>query len=217
MEPATHPCPLCGASAPVVFTVGIQPFYDCPECGLLHRDPAYHLGPEAERAHYEQHDNSPEDREYLNFLSRLWTPLSEKLSRGMSGLDYGSGPGPAMHMLAEADGMHLECYDPYFAPRIHNLNTQWDFITCSETAEHFREPDKEFLFLSRLLKPGAWLGVMTSLIDHADGPLEKWHYLTEPTHNVFYRRACFEWMAGGEAFNRPEFPARNIVLMQKPA
>jgi len=216
MKPATNPCPLCGEPAPVRLTVGIQPFYDCPACGLLHRDPACRLSDGEERRHYELHDNRPDDPDYLAFLARLWSPLSERLRRGMEGLDYGSGPGPAMHVLAGNDGMRLEFFDPFFAPRIQNLSTQWNFITCSETAEHFRDPAAEFALLARLLKPGGWLGVMTQLVDNVDGSLENWHYLTEPTHLVFYRRRTFAWMAGGDGFCEPVFPARNVVLMQKP-
>ena len=41
----------------------------------------------------------------------------------------------------------------------------YDFITCTETAEHFVAPRDDFLRLDGMLARGAWLGVMTETLD----------------------------------------------------
>ena len=53
------------------------------------------------------------------------------------GLDYGCGPGPALaHMLREA-GHDVALFDPFFAPDPAPFNRTYDFVTCTEVAEHF--------------------------------------------------------------------------------
>jgi hypothetical protein len=42
-------------------------------------------------------------------------------------------------MLAEA-GHAMALYDPFFRPDPAALERDYDFITCTETAEHFHHP-----------------------------------------------------------------------------
>ena len=52
-------------------------------------------------------------------------------------------------------------YDPLFAPDRGVLQATYDFVTCTETAEHFHDPALEFARLDALLRPGGLLGLMT--------------------------------------------------------
>jgi cyclopropane fatty-acyl-phospholipid synthase-like methyltransferase len=88
-------------------------------------------------------------------------------------------------MLREV-GHTVRLYDPLFFPDAAPLAARHDFITCTEVAEHFHRPGKEFERLAAMLRPGGWLAVMTCF-QTDDARFEQWHYRKDPTHVVFYR------------------------------
>lgn len=215
MTRAPHPCPLCGAT-------GVRPFaqahgrryLECPACGLVHVAPEDRPTPEAERAHYATHENDPDDPRYRAFLDRLALPLAARLPAGAEGLDYGCGPGPALARMLEERGFRVSLWDPFFAPDDDALRRAYDFVTCTEAAEHFFHPGAELARLDGLLRPGGWLGVMTEL-PREDRPLERWRYARDPTHVSLYRPATLEWIAArfGWALERPH---PDVALFRKP-
>ena len=207
-------CPLCGsASVHPFLTLRGRAYRACDRCGLIHLARAHRLTAEAERAEYGTHRNSPDDPRYRAFLSRLATPLVERLPPGAEGLDFGSGPGPALHVMLEEQGFPTVIYDPFFASDRSLLRRRFDFVTCTETAEHFFEPGAEFERLNRLLKPGGWLGVMTEPYT-GDPPFEQWRYAREPTHVSFYRPATMQWLAAHHGWTL-ECPRRDVFLFRK--
>jgi 2-polyprenyl-3-methyl-5-hydroxy-6-metoxy-1,4-benzoquinol methylase len=169
---------------------------------------------EEERAQYGHHENDTADPRYRRFLSRLAEPLMGKLSPGFEGLDYGCGPGPALAAMLGEAGHRMEVYDPFFAPHTSPLERTYDFITCTEVAEHFHNPAVEFDRLDALLRPGGWLGIMTCF-QTDDRLFADWHYRKDPTHVVFYREATFHVISGQRGW-ACESPAKDVVLMQKP-
>ncbi|MGB2360319.1 MAG: methyltransferase, partial [Porticoccaceae bacterium] len=58
----------------------------------------------AEKAIYDQHQNSPDDLQYRRFLSRLTEPLLERLGPCSRGLDFGCGPGPTLSVMMAEQG-----------------------------------------------------------------------------------------------------------------
>ena len=90
---------------------------------------------------------------------------------------------------------------------------QYDFITCTETAEHFYDPFKEFNTFNDLLKPGGWLGIMTSFLT-TDDKFENWYYRRDPTHVTFYCEKTFQVMASQRDWTC-EIRSKDVVLMQK--
>ena len=186
---------------------------ECDSCRMVHLAPEYRLGAEDERARYETHKNVPSDPEYRAFLNRLAMPLMKRLLPGAEGLDYGSGPGPTLSLMLEELGFRMEIYDPYFAPDPASLERSYDFITCSETIEHFFRPDEEFARLDRVLRPGGWLALMTEMIPKT-ASFENWYYPRDPTHVCFYRPATMEWLAAHLGAGL-EFPHPNVVLLRK--
>jgi SAM-dependent methyltransferase len=174
------------------------------------------LSREDEYAHYTTHENNPADPRYRNFLSQLWQPLKQRLPPAAHGLDFGSGPGATLHLMAQEDGFPCTCYDPFFAAAHSRLQQQYDFVTCSETAEHFCHPQAEFALLASLLRPGGWLAVMTLLLqDVSDFP--NWFYKNDPTHVCFYQRTTFQWIADNFPFLPPVFISNRVILLQKRA
>jgi hypothetical protein len=183
-------CPLCGCAEAPRFELD---YYRCRECELTFLDPALRPDAAVERARYDEHRNDPADAGYRAFLNRLAGPLVEVIAPGARGLDYGSGPGPTLSVMLEEWGYDVVLYDPYYANDPGVLLDTYDFITCTEVAEHFYNPSAEFERLAGLLRPGGVLAVMTEpLRDDVDFP--RWHYRRDPTHVCFYRPATMEWL-----------------------
>lgn len=209
-------CPLCDSSGLQEFSrLQGRLYLDCAVCGLLHVSPEHRLGAAAEREHYGSHRNYPDDPRYRAFLDRLAIPLGERLSAGASGLDYGAGPGPALARMLEERGFEMEIYDPFFAPNGEALERCYDFVTCTETAEHFFSPGAEFERLDGLLLAGGWLGVMTEMVQE-DRDFARWRYARDPTHVSFYRPRTMEWIATRHGW-KMEIPGPNLALFRKGA
>lgn len=190
-------------------------YWRCARCKLTFVDSAYLPTPSEEKSRYARHQNDPADPDYRRFLSRLADPLIPKLRPGSRGLDYGSGPGPTLSVMLEEHGFRMSIYDPFFAPDSVALDSTYDFVTCTETVEHFHHPAREFSRLVDLLNPGGWLAIMTEMLQ-PDEDFEDWWYIRDPTHVSFYQSETMEWF-GKERGLTVEFPARNVVLFQKPA
>ncbi len=119
---------------------------------------------------YQQHENDPLDARYREFLNRLAAPLLAVLPANQVGLDFGCGPGPALADMLTQAGHSMRLYDPFFFPDATVLDQQFDFVTCTEVAEHFHQPHAEFTRMVALLKPGGLLALMTSF-QHDDSRL----------------------------------------------
>ena len=215
-----HPCPLCCSERSYAFHVredrsGRREFFRCRACDLVFVPPQYHLTVDEERDRYLQHNNDPSDPRYRKFLSRLFDELKSHLAPGARGLDFGAGPGPALAQMMTEDGFRATVYDPIFFPDDDALKADYDFITCTETAEHFRDPGRQFRLLDRVLRAPGWLGVMTSLLDDPSR-FPDWYYHRDPTHLCFYSMRTMKWIAGRHNW-QPVFPRKNVVLFRKPA
>ncbi len=208
-------CPLCAAAHCSHYHRDARRDYlQCPCCALIFVPPAYHLGPAAERAVYDQHQNSPDDAGYRRFLSRLFTPLAAELAPGDRGLDFGSGPGPTLSVMFEEAGHPMAIYDPYYAPDSAVLAGEYDFITATEVVEHLAAPGRELERLVALLRPAGWLGLMTKRpTSHA--AFAGWHYILDPTHVSFYSEQTLRWFATAYGL-AVRFPADDVALLHKP-
>lgn len=206
-------CPVCLAAGPLPFqTVGERRYWRCAACQARFLDPAQRPDLATERACYRDHDNDAGDPGYRRFLARLAGPLLARLAPGSRGLDYGCGPGPALAAMLIEAGHEVALYDPLFAPNRAPLAGCYDFVTCSETAEHFHRPAEEFDRLAAMLRPGGWLALMTCF-QTDDARFADWHYRRDPTHVVFYREATFRHLAARRGW-RCEIPAKDIALLR---
>ncbi|WP_333827872.1 class I SAM-dependent methyltransferase [Pararhodobacter sp.] len=214
-EAPLQQCPVCAEPRAEAFArIGGRDYWRCPDCEARFLAPALRPTARDEHAHYLHHENAPDDLRYRRFLSRLTEPLLERLTPAAEGLDYGCGPGPALAAMLREAGHAVALYDPFFAPDPAPLRATYDFITCTEVAEHFHHPHAEFTRLRALLRPGGWLAVMTCF-QTDDARFAQWHYRKDPTHVVFYREATFHHLArlwGWECV----VPVKDVVLMQRP-
>ncbi|GHB08335.1 class I SAM-dependent methyltransferase [Modicisalibacter luteus] len=189
-------------------------YWQCQTCQLVYVERSQHLAPAEEKAVYDRHENSPEDVRYRRFLSRLFTPLNERLVPGAQGLDFGCGPGPTLSVMFEEAGHPMALYDVYYAPDRQVLEGSYDFITASEVIEHLAEPGLVLTQLADRLAPGGWLGLMTKRVQVRED-FARWHYILDPTHISFFSEATFEWLAAHLGM-QVEFPDTDVALLYKP-
>ena len=215
MSESNRQCPLCLSEGASLFHTSHQKnlerdYFHCRTCDLVFVPVEFHLDPDAARARYLTHDNDPDNADYRRFLSRLWDELRPRLTAGARGLDYGAGPGPALAAMIEEDGYSAELYDPLFHPDETVLADTYDFITCTETVEHFATPRVDFLRLYKILAPGAYLGIMTDILEDIRN-FPDWYYHRDPTHVAFYTRHTLHWIAEWLKLE-VEFPKERVVL-----
>ena len=206
-------CTLCESPARPFARVDRRDYFRCETCRLTFEDPARLPDADTEKAQYDLHDNNPADPGYRGFLAQLADPLCERLKPGDGGLDFGCGPGPALAQMLEERGFSCQTYDPIYAPNRGQLDSQYDFVTCTEVVEHLHHPAREWQQFARLVKPGGWLGIMTRwLID--DDAFPNWHYRRDPTHVCFWQPETFTWLARQQGWE-VTLTGNPVVLMQK--
>ena len=108
----------------------------------------------------------------------------------------------------------MKIYDLYFFPDPDPLACAYDFITCTETLEHLRNPVEALTLFDSILRPGGKLGVMTGILDDRS-KFSDWYYQRDPTHIAFYTSHTMRWIAERMDWNI-ELPASNIAIFTKP-
>lgn len=206
-------CPLCNQNDVAPFWQDHRDYLRCGTCSLVFVPEGFHLDRDAEKAVYDQHENSPDDPRYREFLNRMFDPLVERLTPGSSGLDFGAGPGPTLSVMLKEAGFSMAIYDPFYAPDETVLDTSYDFITATEVVEHLHHPGQELSRLWNLIVPGGWLGIMTKRVLDQKA-FSTWHYKNDPTHVCFYSQETFEWLANHWSANLV-VTSSDVVLFQK--
>ena len=206
-------CPVCHCIATDPYaTIGELNYWRCGRCAAIYLGPEQHPSTEVELTKYRQHQNSIDDVGYCEFLSVFATPLLARLPAAQRGIDFGCGPGPALAHMLRAAGHSVALYDPMFFPDDAVLASRYDFVTCTEVAEHFHAPAQAFAQLFGLLRRGGLLAVMTGF----PPPLAQfasWHYRRDPTHVVFYAPETLQWLARQHGASC-EIPCRNVAMLR---
>ncbi|KTA84513.1 class I SAM-dependent methyltransferase [Aeromonas salmonicida] len=208
------PCPLCGEVDSYALPVAGKHYHRCRSCELVWLDGADHLGPSAEKAVYDGHDNQVDDPRYRHFLMRAFGEVLSRVPPPASGLDFGCGPGPALIAMGREAGYQMAGYDKFYADLPDLLTRQYDFITSTEVIEHIADPRAALDVLWGCLKPGGILVLQTQRVLD-DDRFKTWRYRHDPTHIVFFAEASFRalairWQAD------VLFPHGDVVVFTKP-
>ena len=192
-------CPLCKSSDLRLFFKGEgREYHHCKVCDLVSVADSFLVTSKEEKAKYDNHNNTPLDLGYCNFLDRLLTPLQKEIKVGEKGLDFGSGPGPTLSKLMSDRGFDMDIYDIFYHDERKVFDKEYDFITSTEVIEHLKDPLFEIQRLWSCLKNGGVLGLMTAFrVEEFDD----WYYKRDLTHIRFFTPKSFEWLAsnlGGE-------------------
>jgi rubredoxin len=193
-NPVNRLCPLCQLANGGTFFQDGRDYFRCPVCQLVFVSPRQFLSAQEEKAEYDLHQNSAADPRYRRFLSRLFEPLSQRLTPHSSGLDFGSGPGPTLSVMFEEAGHRMAIYDRFYAPDAAVFTHSYDFITASEVVEHLHYPRRELDRLWSCLQPNGWLGIMTKRVIDREA-FAAWHYKNDLTHVCFFAAETFHWLA----------------------
>ena len=204
-------CPLCGASSNNFYTQGQREFLQCSLCLSVFTHPKDYLTPEAEQAHYLCHNNDPEDVRYQNFVSPVTNAILADFKPHHKGLDFGSGTGSPILKVLRDNSYDVVEFDLYFHNKPEVLQQPYNYIACSETAEHFKDPYAEFKQLRNLLNPGGKLYVMTDRFNPARD-FDTWFYKTDPTHVFLYHKKAFEYIREEFGFKSLRINKRLVVL-----
>ena len=188
-------------------------YWKCSYCEAIFLDKEFYLSSNDEYKHYLTHNNDVNDPRYKQFLSNLMLPLMDRIKLNSIGLDYGCGPGPALSLMLREKGYQMFNYDPFFHPKKSNLLKKYDFISCSETVEHFHNPFYEFSRFNELLNVGGIIGIMTNF-HSKENIFENWYYIKDPTHVVFYSKNTFLIIAKMFKWDC-EFLNNNLVFFKK--
>ena len=211
-------CPLCYSKNTNLFSKSRirnlkRDYFRCYSCRLIFVPKQFHLNEASQKKRYLEHNNDPEDQRYRLFLFKLQMELVPYLATGSKGIDYGSGPGPALSNMLKEYGFKMNTYDLFFQPNRSVLSERYHFVTCTETVEHFAHPAQEFLKFDSLLEPGGWIGIMTSFVK-SESRFDDWYYQRDPTHIAFYSQYTMKFI--GKIFNWVAiFPRQNVVLFRK--
>lgn len=167
----------------------------CSRCELVWLAPQFRVSLEREKARYLQHNNHLEDPSYINYLARLFDQMRPFLAAHSVGLDFGCGPVKGLEFLLAKEDFSLISYDPIFFSHAKLQHHNYDFIFCSEVAEHFFNPLEGFKELDSLLKKKAILGISSHFYPVEKDAFENWNYRRDFTHVVFYSEKTVHYLA----------------------
>ncbi|MFQ5423341.1 MAG: class I SAM-dependent methyltransferase [Phycisphaerae bacterium] len=207
------PCPLCANLADRALSQFERDFCHCTACDLVFVPHAQHLDPAVEKARYETHENTMDNAGYVAMFERFLAIFAACAPGVRTVLDYGCGPGPVLVELLRRRGYRAEGFDPFFA-RDADLLRPFDAVVSTETFEHFARPDREMERLSRLVRPGGVLAVMTLFHSGRDG-LADWWYMRDQTHVAFYSHATLHWISRHFGFDVVFQEPKNIIVMRR--
>jgi hypothetical protein len=211
-------CPLCESNSSSVYYESPQSktYYHCNGCDLRFLHPDHRLNAEDEKVRYQSHNNSesnPHFDDYLNFLNPIINLIQQNHFQSSIGLDFGSGPNPVLANRLRTLGYRMNTYDPYFSTDRSVLNQKYQFITCTEVAEHFYHPRYEFETLKTLLNSGGCIAIMTHLYTPKID-FKNWYYLRDQTHVVFYSEKTFNWIKSALKFQKAQIISDRLVLLR---
>src|SRR5690554_5553403 len=206
-------CPLCFSKLHThIQAVHDRDLYKCSVCKLVFSPPDFLLEKEDEKERYLEHENSIEQPGYVKFLSQAIGEALPYLKTGDEGLDFGSGPGPTLHILMKQKGFLCDNYDPLFNP--HIPQKKYDYIFATECFEHFHNPYKEMVFITELLKKGGIVTIMTELYD-VETDFASWYYVTDPTHVCFYHIDTFDFICNTFGYERLKSHNKRVIMLRK--
>lgn len=193
------PCDICGSSSPRCLQDPRmhRRYCFCADCGYIRTFAADLPSPEQERRRYLLHNNSPEDRGYVEYLSSfLSSALLPHLKPPAKILDFGSGPVPVGSNLLRSLGFEVDSYDPYFFPNTSWETRRYDAVLLIEVIEHIAEPLPVLHRLLSHLLPRGFLILRTMLHDGTPEFFDRWWYRRDPTHVSFFSRDTIEDITG---------------------
>ncbi|HKL13630.1 MAG TPA: class I SAM-dependent methyltransferase [Halanaerobiales bacterium] len=207
-------CKLCGSKR--IKKISIEEnYYFCTNCELIFIEKGAEPSEKQEFEIYKTHENTHENEGYINMFKEFIKKLFiEHLDEINEVLEYGCGPGPVLADILENKGLNVTKYDPFFYPDLKFQDQQYDLITSTEVFEHFQDPKEEITKLIKLMKPNAYLAVMTSFHNQIDH-FKDWWYRRDSTHITFYNLNTFKYIENNYPLQIIKTDCEKSILMKK--
>jgi len=191
-------------------------YHICNNCELIMLDKEFYLTKEEEKQRYQLHENSTENKGYLNYLNNIITnSITPFLKPGNRLLDFGCGPEKTWAEILKKKRYDVSTYDPYFDNNSEWLNTKFDAITAIEVFEHLISPEKELNSLSKCLNRGNYLIIRTMLHSNDWDNFKKWWYKDDPTHISFYSRVSIDYICKTWNYELIQVKNRCEIVLKK--
>lgn len=204
-------CPLCDNDTKLFCEKVNHIFYECTNCKGIFRPEETYLSAVEEKEHYEKHNNDVNDVRYQNFVSPIVNEILKDFSSSDIGLDFGSGTGPVIAKMLIDKGFQVSNYDLYFANDLTLLEKKYNYVSCCEVMEHFKNPLQEFQLLRNLLLPNGKLYCKTNVFQNQK-PFENWYYKDDPTHVFIYQKETLDWIQKNLHFQKVKIYSDVIVF-----
>jgi len=203
-------CPLCENHAEK-FYEDTQRYYKCNSCSgiFVHSDDL--PKEDAEKERYELHDDDTQDEGYRKFVSPITSNIVKDFLKENKGLDFGAGTSSIISAVLREHDYDIKNYDPYFHNEPQLLTQKYDYISSCEVIEHFYHPKKEFTLLSKMLREGGKLYLMTDVYDEKID-FASWYYKNDPTHVYIYTPQTFEYIKEVYDFKALTIEKRLIII-----
>lgn len=209
-------CKLCGKTAVSLMKPEFPVYYHCNQCDLIFIDEAFHVNADDELKRYKQHNNSGENKGYVNYLRDFLKAAEiDSIDNVKSALDFGCGPEPVLKTLLLETGIdNVDVYDPYFFPDRIFKGKKYGLITCTEVLEHLKDPFAAISLLHSLLSEKGILAIKT-LFHTTSNHFDKWWYRNDTTHICFYSAKTFNWMSFNFGFKINILDDNSICIFEK--
>lgn len=206
-------CPLCNGRSALFYRSPRRNFHRCLVCKGIFVPGQFHPSPEEEYQRYLKHNNNVFDQGYKASVQPVIDHVLSNYSPDHQGLDYGSGPSSAVVYWLRQAGYNIMEYDPFFKPHTPLGENSFDYITCTEVMEHFRQPFESFVKMRGLLRPGGVLICTTKLYNEKIN-FESWHYKNDITHLFFYTEKSIAQLADLAKFSQYQ-TGDKLILFRK--
>lgn len=209
-------CKICSEKTVEIYDSQFQIIYNyCKNCDFISMNEKYIVSNEKEKSLYNFHNNSMDNKGYVNMLREFIEKFIKPYVDGnVKALDFGCGPGPVLSELLNENGIKTDIYDPFFFPKKIFINKKYTLITCTEVFEHLKNPIENFKLLDSLLRSNGILA-LTTLFQPKIEEFTKWWYRRDATHISFYTLNTFKYIASYFNYEIVDFNKKNTCVLRK--
>lgn len=193
----TKACKICsGETVTIVDEKFDNTYYRCLSCEYIFIEDMDLISHEEERDEYDRHENSIENEGYVNMFKDFLDKGLVPFVQSGYGLDFGSGPEPVLTQVIHRDyAYEMDHYDLHYQPERVFEDKVYDFIVSTEVFEHLPEAKKTMEMLTKHLRHGGILTLMTLFHEKDNAKFLKWWYRRDITHIGFFTVKTFEVLA----------------------
>lgn len=191
-------CPLCASGNVYEYAkVNWRTFFRCRDCTLVFVPPHYHCTPDEEQRRYALHDNTESNEGYVRYLGQTVSVICERLPVEARVLDFGCGEHAVLAALLRKKGLRCSFWDPLYERHARTLTDGEHFgmVVINEVIEHCRNIGETLETVRGLLSDEGEVVVRTQCYPDDPARFEKWWYVQDPTHVIFFSQQSLQTAA----------------------